>query len=259
MRKESRERDKVCPFVIVGWDQSNFPGANIGSGGDGGTGERPTDHFEREHWLLMKLPPNEYDCSIAASGRAISQALVWFDGNRYSVQGGFAYKTLTIKATSERVAIYASTRILTMPARSYEKNRVIENPKHYEGLLAQRKKARMSKLVESFSSLAPESTAYLKELVAAELNLQPGPQLMAAGPGGLITFYGGCYLINHRLNILANSGRSLSRAYPKFVLISSECFNRSCGSFFIWQFRKARPAAGAMIAPSLFMIICGPV
>ena len=136
------------------------------------TGERPTERFERERWLLMKQPPNEYDCSIAASGRATSQALVWFDGNRYSVPSGFAYKTLTIKATSERVAIYAGTRILTMHARSYEKNRVIENPKHYEGLLAQRKKARMSKLVESFLSLAPESAAYLRGLVRAELNLQ---------------------------------------------------------------------------------------
>ena len=138
----------------------------------GSTSERPMDRLERERGLLMKLPPNEYDCSIVASGRATSQALVWFDGNRYSVPSGFAYKTLTLKATSDRVAIYANTRILTSHARSYEKNRVIENPKHYEGLLAQRKKARMSKRVESFLNLGPESAAYLKGLVGAELNLQ---------------------------------------------------------------------------------------
>jgi hypothetical protein len=87
------------------------------------------------------------------------------------VPSGFAHKILTIKATSERVAIYAGTRILTSHARSYEKNRVKENPKHYEGLLAQRKKARMSKRVESFLNLSPESAAYLKGLVGAELNL----------------------------------------------------------------------------------------
>lgn len=136
------------------------------------TGERPVDRFERERWLLMKLPPNEYDCSIVATGRATSQALVWFDGNRYSVPSGFAYKTLTLKASPERVSVYSGTRILASHARSYEKNRVMENPKHYEGLLAQRKKARMSKRVESFLSLTPESAAYLKGLVAAELNLQ---------------------------------------------------------------------------------------
>jgi len=138
----------------------------------GSTNERPIDRFEKERALLMSLPLNQYDCSIAASARATNQSLVWFDGNRYSVPCGFTHKTLTIKATSMQVAVYAGTRILTSHARCYEKNRVIENPKHYEGLLAQRKKARMSKLVESFLNLAPECSVYLKGLVSAELNLQ---------------------------------------------------------------------------------------
>jgi hypothetical protein len=56
-------------------------------------------------------------------------------------------------------------------ARCYEKYRVIEDPAHYAGLLAQRKKAAQTKRIESFLALGPECEVYLKGLVAAELHL----------------------------------------------------------------------------------------
>ena len=138
----------------------------------GTTREKPSIRFESEKNILLALPQNDYDCSIIASAMATSQALIHFDGNRYSVPCAFAGKTLTVKATARQVAVYDRTRILTSHQRSYEKHLIIENPRHYEGLLAQRKKARMSKLVESFLGLSNDCKEYLKGLVTAELNLQ---------------------------------------------------------------------------------------
>jgi transposase len=138
----------------------------------GSTHERPLDRFETERCQLMAPPANDYDCAIVAAGRATSQALVHFDGNRYSVPSGYAYRGVTVRAWPRRVVIYSGARQLASHVRSYEKYRVIEDPRHYTELLAQRKKARMSKLVESFLALCPESKAYLSGLGAAELNLQ---------------------------------------------------------------------------------------
>lgn len=138
----------------------------------GTTRERPVDRSEADRARLTPLPANDYDCAITASARATSQALVSFDANRYSVPSGFAGRTLTIKAWPRRVLVYSGARQLASHVRCYEKYRVIEDPRHYAGLLAQRRKARMSKLVESFLALGIDCKAYLKGLAASELNLR---------------------------------------------------------------------------------------
>ncbi len=138
----------------------------------GTTREKPILRFESEKNKLLALPQNDYDCSIIVSAMATSQALIHFDGNRYSVPCAFAGKTLTVKANARQVFVYKIDRILTSHQRSYEKHLIIENPRHYEGLLAQRKKARMTKLVETFISMNNDCKEYLKGLVTAELNLQ---------------------------------------------------------------------------------------
>lgn len=137
----------------------------------GTTHEQPMTRFQSEKDLLMPLSMHDYDCSIVTTAIPTSQALVHFDGNRYSVPSQFVGRMLTIKATARQVAVYDKDRILTSHPRSYEKYRVIENPKHYENLLAHRKKARTSKLVEWFLALSADCERYLKGLVAAELHL----------------------------------------------------------------------------------------
>ncbi|MBI5884459.1 MAG: IS21 family transposase [Elusimicrobia bacterium] len=137
----------------------------------GTTRERPLDRFAIEKPLLQGLPAADYDCAIVCSARASRQALVQFQTNGYSVPHGHADKTLTLKATGQTVLIYAGAQLLATHPRSYEKYRVIENPDHYAGLLATRKKARAAKRVEEFLALGPACAEYLKGLAAAELNV----------------------------------------------------------------------------------------
>jgi transposase len=138
----------------------------------GTTHERPIDRFmsEREH--LHPLPSPGFDCSIMESVPATRQALVHFQTNRYSAPFRYANKILTLCATPQTIEIYDEVgRRVARHVRSYEKYRIFEKPEHYEGLLAERKKARATKRIEVFLTLAPECDAYLKGLVAAELHV----------------------------------------------------------------------------------------
>lgn len=137
----------------------------------GTTRERPIDRFETERPLLQDPPRTEYDCSIVRTVEASRQALVRFQTNRYSVPYRSANKTLTFKASSQTVCVYDGPKLLATHARSFEKYQIIENPEHYRGLLATRKKAQEAKRFETFLALAPECEAYLKGLVVAELHL----------------------------------------------------------------------------------------
>lgn len=137
----------------------------------GTTRERPIDRFEAERPLLEKLPAVPYDCAIIRSMSATRQSLVHFETNRYSVPFSFSGRTLTLKATGQTVMIYEGPNLVATHPRCYEKYRVIEEPAHYAGLVAARKKAAQTKRVESFLTLGPECETYLKGLVAAELHL----------------------------------------------------------------------------------------
>ena len=138
----------------------------------GTTREKPVDRFAQEKPLLQALPTKDYDSSIVRSVEASKQALVHFDSNRYSVPHRWANKkSLTLKATAHEVRIFEGPRLLATHQRCYEKYRPIENPAHYDGLLAERKKAKTAKLAETFLSLAPECKQYLEGLMASELHV----------------------------------------------------------------------------------------
>lgn len=136
------------------------------------TRERPMDRWEQERSQLYPLPSPEFDTSIIRPVLATRQALVAFDANRYSVPHRLAGAALTLEADPHTIEIYDHEgRKIARHVRCYEKHRVIENPAHYEGLLAERKKARHTKRVEAFLALAPECAAYLKGLAGTELHV----------------------------------------------------------------------------------------
>lgn len=142
------------------------------------TRQRPVDRFEAERPLLKPLPPQEPDVLIPRPVKATSTARVHFDGNAYTVGFTHAYKLLTLKASTFEVNVFDGTNLLATHPRSYERGVVIENPAHFEGLLAAKKAARAAKATDRFQALAGNSeegkaamAAYLKGLVHADLNL----------------------------------------------------------------------------------------
>jgi transposase len=137
----------------------------------GGTHERPIDRFAVEAAQLQNLPAKDYDCSIVCSAHVNKQAFVHFQANRYSVPAAHVEKVLTLKATTQTVGFYDGPKLLASHLRCYEKYRVIEDPAHFAQLLAERKKAAQTKLIETFLNLDPECRDYLKGLNAVEFHL----------------------------------------------------------------------------------------
>jgi len=135
------------------------------------TRERPLDRFALDQQQLLPLPDKEYDASIPQPVIASSQALVRFDGNRYSVPSAWAYATLTLKTTLQDVCVYAGRNRIARHNRSYERGMVIENPAHYAELIAQKKKAMTGKLKGEFLALGSIAHTYMDGLLKAELQL----------------------------------------------------------------------------------------
>jgi len=135
------------------------------------TRERPVDRFEKEKPALSTLPPNDYDASIIRPVKATSQALIHFDGNAYSVPHTLACQPLTLKASQDIIHFFDNRKEVAEHKRSYERGIVIEDSKHYEGLLAIKRKAHASKIKDSFLNLGDLAKAYLEGLIKAELNL----------------------------------------------------------------------------------------
>jgi len=137
----------------------------------GTTRERPIDRFEKEKPFLMGLPSADYDASIVRVVKANSQALIHFDGNTYSVPWTLAYKPLLIKASSHEIRIFKDRKQVAVHKRNYERGMVIENPKHYEGLLATKKKAFFCKMKDSFLKLGDSAKEYLLGMIKTDLHL----------------------------------------------------------------------------------------
>lgn len=135
------------------------------------TRERPVARWSAEKIVLRPIPEKGFDCSIVRSAKATSQALIHFDGNRYSVPYTYAYKALTLKASFGEVKIFDGPRLLASHRRSYERGVVTENPKHYEGLLALKKQALASKTREQFLALGDLGRRYLEGLTETDLNV----------------------------------------------------------------------------------------
>lgn len=133
------------------------------------TGERPVDLWEREKPFLLSLPARPYDATITRALRSSHQALVRFEGNFYSVPHACAYKTLILKATSTRVRLLLGTSEVASHPRSYDKGVVVENPKHYEGILSTKRQHFSLILSKRFSELGPVAKSFMEGLVRSEV------------------------------------------------------------------------------------------
>lgn len=142
------------------------------------THSQPAERFLEEKAKLRPLPQREPEIAIIRPVQATSQAYVHFDGNMYSVPFIFARKILTLKAGTHEITVFHKTRPLARHTRSYGRGVIIENPKHYAGLLELKKAARSAKASDGFLALAAGSEpaqamleTYMKGLLKADIDI----------------------------------------------------------------------------------------
>jgi hypothetical protein len=138
----------------------------------GTTREKPLDLFvDQEQSQLISLPLKDYDCRLLAAVKSTSQSLVTFQTNRYSVPHPYASKMLTLKADVQQVTIYDQDQLIAQHKRSFQKYQLIEDPKHYQGLLASRPKAHYFKHRDLLLALGSTAHSFLMALTQTECNL----------------------------------------------------------------------------------------
>lgn len=135
------------------------------------TQERPADRWEKEKIHLLPIPEREYDASILKAVRSTHQALVRFDGNAYSVPHQCAYKTLTLRAAGQEVRLFSEGKEIACHRRSYERGLIIEDQKHFEGILAAKKKALAGRTQKSFMELGDIAGNYLEGLADTHVHI----------------------------------------------------------------------------------------
>ena len=128
------------------------------------TRQKPVDLWEQEKPHLLPLPQWDYDASILRPVCSTHQALVRFDGNAYSVPHAYARKSLELRATMDAVRLLSEGKEIARHPRCYDRGSVIEDLKHFAGILATKKKAMAQRLLNSFMELGPQAGDYVEGL-----------------------------------------------------------------------------------------------
>lgn len=136
----------------------------------GETHEKPVDRFAVEKKALQVLPAQPYDVSVIHTVRASNRFRVALDSNRYSVPAEYASTPLTLKATPDRIVIYAQEKLIAQHVRSYDRHQDFELPDHPRELLTQRRKADEQTLLRRFLTLSPRAEHFYQELQHKQLN-----------------------------------------------------------------------------------------
>ncbi len=152
----------------------------------GTTRERPVDRFEKEKSFLRPLPQSPYDCDYVDTLSASKDYRVSFDTNTYTVPPLYAGVPLTLRANDHEVKLFKEDRLIAFHLRCWEKHKSIEDPKHTEEVLEEKRKAADAKAKDIFLSLGKEAEDYLKGLFQTPRSLSHELKKINA----LVTVYG---------------------------------------------------------------------
>ena len=97
--------------------------------------DTPAHVFETsEKAALLPLPARPHPCERVEERAVDKYGRVSFDGNRYSVPPLRSARTVTVRADSARVRVFAEGGLVAEHARSYETGLEITDPRHVEAV-----------------------------------------------------------------------------------------------------------------------------
>lgn len=127
--------------------------------------------FDEEKPKLLALRP-PYDTDEVRSPRVSHQFRVEFDANEYSAPWRLAGRILTLRADEHTVSLWSASKRITCHPRSWQKDQVIVNPKHQEGLELTKPGAQPHGDIQAVKALGPHATRYLEFLGAQNRSLR---------------------------------------------------------------------------------------
>lgn len=99
--------------------------------------------FAEEQPLLLPLPANDPPVAEVLARHSGKTPYLRYDLNDYSIPHCLVGKALTLVADEETVRVLDGDREVARHVRAWDRGRKIEDPRHFEGLLAERPKARV--------------------------------------------------------------------------------------------------------------------
>lgn len=152
----------------------------------GTTRERPINRYQIERPLLRPLSEIPFDCDQVLTVPASKDYRISFDTNTYTVPPLYAGLPLTVRANDHEVRIFKGDRLIASHLRCWGKYKSIEDPKHTEEVLEEKRRAQAAKAKDLFLSLGTEAEAYLKGLFQTPRSLPHELKKINA----LVTVYG---------------------------------------------------------------------
>lgn len=122
--------------------------------------------FEEERPRLLALPAEPFPCQERVGVSSHKTPYVRFDLNDYSIPHTHVRRTLQVLATQERVRVLDGSDVIAIHARSFDRDRQIEEPRHVEALVAQKRAGRAHRAIDRLHHVAPSASALFK--LAAE-------------------------------------------------------------------------------------------
>jgi transposase len=133
-----------------------------------GQAETIAERFERDRAVLLPLPAIPYEACHKVTTRVTSLSLVRFDRNDYSVPTAYGHRQVLVKGFVDQVVISCGAEEIARHVRSYEREDLLFEPRHYLALLEQKTNA-----LDQAAPLAgwelPEEITRLRRLLEARL------------------------------------------------------------------------------------------
>jgi len=127
------------------------------------------ERFARERAAFLPLPGSAYEACEKQSARVSSLSLVRYRTNDYSAPTEYGYRDVLVKGYVHEVVVVCGSEVIARHPRSYEREDVVFEPRHYLALLEQKPRA-----LDQAAPLAgwelPECFPRLRRLLEARLN-----------------------------------------------------------------------------------------
>jgi hypothetical protein len=127
--------------------------------------------FEHEQLQLLPLPDNPFNTDDVVAVHVGKTPYARFDLNDYSVPHAHVQRTVTVRATPDRVRILDGLAVIADHPRSYDRAAQIEDPSHVAALVAHKRNAREHRGANRLTNAVPASKELLVRAAARGSNL----------------------------------------------------------------------------------------
>jgi transposase len=127
--------------------------------------------YDEEKPRLLPLPDDRYPTEDVVAVRIGKTPYARFDANDYSVPHQHVQRTVTLRASPERIRILADNAVVAEHARTFDRDQTVEDPAHIAGLEAAKGNAREARGTDRLLGAVPECRALLTAIAESGGNL----------------------------------------------------------------------------------------